>query len=32
MGGAVVEVPDFTGGAYKTRTPKDVIELPAVEE
>jgi hypothetical protein len=32
MGGAVVEIPDFTGGAYKTRKPQDVIELPVVEK
>ena len=32
MGGAVVEIPDFTNGAYKTREPRDVIELPVVEQ
>lgn len=26
-GGAPVEIPDFTNGAYKTRTPKDVIKF-----
>ncbi len=26
-GGAPVNVPDFTNGAYKTRKPKDVVEL-----
>ena len=26
-GGASVEIPDFTKGAYKTRLPRDVIEL-----
>ena len=32
MGGAVVEMPDFTNGAYKTRVPFDVVELPKVEQ
>ncbi len=27
QGGASVEIPDFTNGAYKTRPPKDVIEF-----
>jgi len=27
MGGAAVEIPDFTKGAYKTRPLKDVVEL-----
>ena len=27
QGGAVVEIPDFTNGAYKTREIKDVIDL-----
>jgi hypothetical protein len=26
-GGALVEIPDFTNGAYKTRKPKDVVEF-----
>jgi hypothetical protein len=26
-GGALVEIPDFTNGAYKTRQPKDVFDL-----
>ena len=26
-GGASVEIPDFTRGAYKLRTPLDVIDL-----
>ena len=26
-GGAPVEIPDFTNGKYKTRTPKDVVEF-----
>lgn len=29
-GGAPVEVPDFTNGAYKTRSIKDVLPLPNV--
>lgn len=32
MGGAVVEIPDFTNGAYKTRVPFDVVEIPHVEQ
>ncbi|MBR4872986.1 MAG: Gfo/Idh/MocA family oxidoreductase [Clostridia bacterium] len=32
MGGAVVEMPDFTAGAYKTRVPFDVVDLPKVEQ
>lgn len=27
MGGAPVEIPDFTNGAYKTREPRDVINV-----
>ena len=27
LGGASVEIPDFTNGKYKTRPPKDVVEL-----
>lgn len=27
QGGARVEIPDFTNGAYKTRKPRDVVEL-----
>lgn len=30
--GEAVEVPDFTHGLYKTRPPKDVIDLPIVEK
>ena len=29
-GGTSVEIPDFTNGEYKTREPKDVIELPGL--
>ena len=29
-GGAPVEVPDFTNGAYKTRSIKDVLPLPNI--
>lgn len=32
MGGAVVEVPDFTGGAYKNRKSCDVVAIPHVEQ
>ena len=32
MGGAVVEMPDFTAGAYNTRVPFDVVDLPKVEQ
>ena len=33
LGGASVEIPDFTNGAYKTRLPMDVVALPrAIEE
>lgn len=28
--GAIVEIPDFTNGAYKNRLPLDVVELPKV--
>ena len=31
-GSAVVEIPDFTKGKYKTREPKDVFEMPVVEK
>lgn len=27
LGGAPVEIPDFTNGAYKTRPPRDVVEV-----
>lgn len=27
LGGASVEIPDFTNGAYKTRAPRDVVKL-----
>lgn len=27
LGGASVEIPDFTRGAYKTRAPRDVVKL-----
>lgn len=30
--GAPVEIPDFTDGAYKTRTPEDVLPLPHIEK
>lgn len=30
--GETVAVPDFTHGLYKTRAPKDVIDLPIVEK
>lgn len=32
LGGASVEFPDFTNGAYKTREPKDVTEIPVVKK
>lgn len=32
MGGAVLEIPDFTDGAYATRAQRDVVELPKVTE
>ena len=30
MGGAPVEIPDFTNGAYKNRENRDVVEIPTV--
>ena len=32
MGGAPVEIPDFTNGAYKTREPRDVVDIPKVAQ
>lgn len=31
-GGAVVEIPDFTNGRWKTRLPEDVTNIPSVAE
>lgn len=31
-GSVPVEFPDFTRGAYKTRTPNDVLDLPVVNK
>ena len=31
-GGAPVEIPDFTNGAYKTRKPADVVPLPHIDK
>ncbi len=30
LGGASVEIPDFTNGAYKTRERRDVVDIPKV--
>ena len=30
--GQPIEVPDFTRGKYKTREPKDVVELPVIKK
>ena len=31
LGGAPVAFPDFTGGAWVTRKPKDVAEYPVIK-
>jgi len=32
LGGASVEIPDFTRGSYKNRKPRDVVPLPVVQQ
>lgn len=32
LGGASVEIPDFTRGSYKNRKPRDVVPLPVVPQ
>ncbi|MBQ6698931.1 MAG: Gfo/Idh/MocA family oxidoreductase [Oscillospiraceae bacterium] len=31
LGGASVEIPDFTNGGYKMRSRRDVVEMPEIE-